>query len=63
MLIFRAGAMGQIPEISVSLSQVRRFCGTRLTASVPMTGVQAARPRIYLLNFRKTCPQLHPQGR
>jgi hypothetical protein len=50
MLIFRASAMGQIPKISVSLSQVCSFCGIRLPASVPMTSLRA----VNLLNFAKS---------
>jgi len=64
MLIFRAGAMGQIPEISVSISQVCKFRGTGLAASAPMTSLRAASSTSYqFVELRKICLQLHPHGR
>jgi hypothetical protein len=45
MLIFRRGAMGKIPEISVSLSQVCGFCGDQAdNERTQMTSLRAARP-------------------
>jgi hypothetical protein len=59
MLIFRAGAMGQIPEISVSLSQVCRFCGTRLTASVPMTSLRLQSSTSYqFVELKSVCSNI-----